>query len=80
MSTSNEDLYRSLGRIEGDVAAAALERGEIRTTLKDQDKKLDRIVSYIERQKGARRFGAMIAAGCGTAAGFVVTWWTSKHG
>lgn len=75
-----DDVQRSLGRIEGEVRAAATERTEIRATLKEQDQKLDRIVSYIERQRGARKLGAAIAAGCGTVAGLLVTWWTSKHG
>ncbi len=81
---STDDIQRALGRIEGRMEAADRERDEIKDMQMDQTDKLDTIVRYIERQKGERRamytVGSVLAASCGTLMGFIVSWWTSRHG
>lgn len=69
------DLQRDVGRLEGKVDAMATQHA-------DMGAKLDKIVSYIEREKGAKRTWSTVtgvgSAVAGAAAGALVSWFTGK--
>lgn len=74
----DHELQRDLGRLEGTVEAQAERLDAIDKKLElstaKLNAKLDKIIQFQERQKGAGRFGLILASGLGTVAGFLVTW------
>ena len=67
------DLQRDLGRLEGKVDAMGMQHATMGA-------KLDTIVAYIEREKGAKRtWGTVVGIGgaiAGALGGAALTWFT----
>ncbi len=78
------DIHHRLGELGARLTQQDRDRAELRQEIRDQNDKLDRIVGYIERQKGAKStllaVGSALAAVFGTLAGVAVQLFTSKNG
>ena len=68
-----------LGEITGRLDAQDERHGRMETAMAAQSGKLDTIVSYIEREKGARRATGLIASFLGALAGLATGWIGSRH-
>jgi hypothetical protein len=69
---SNANIERSVGQLEGTVGGLQKDMGEVKATLAGQDVKLDQLLAYHNRQKGAR--GITKAAFSVVASGGFLGW------
>jgi hypothetical protein len=68
-----------LGQITERLDAHAETHKTLTTTIAAQSEKLDKVVGYIEREKGARRATGLIASFLGAVAGLATGWISSRH-
>lgn len=75
----NAQLQRDVGRLEGKMDAMAAQHAAMATQNADMGLKLDRVVAYIDGEKGAKRTWSTITGSAGAIAGAVagglMSWW-----
>lgn len=75
---SDDTVQRDLGRLEGKVDAMKDQHERMGSQLEAQGAKLDRVLQYIENEKGAKRTWKTIAgigsAVAGALGGAVASW------
>lgn len=52
--------------------------GRIESKQDAQGEKLDRVLSVLEQQRGARRLMGLVTVGAGSLIGFLVTWFSAR--
>lgn len=75
---TNTSLERAVGQLEGSVSALQTDMTEVKATLAGQDDKLDQLLAYHNRRKGARALSrtafSLVASG-----GFLGWVWEHFH-
>jgi hypothetical protein len=78
---NSADVQRTLGGLLATQREQRMAHRDLKMAVESIDGKMDRVLLYLERQKGARRATLAIASGLSTAAGAVaavaVQWFTS---
>lgn len=75
---NNTTLERAVGQLEGSVTALQTDMTAVKKTLAGQDDKLDQLLAYHNRRKGARAL-AKATFGFVASGGFIGWLWEHFH-